>query len=99
MSRAAQPTRQARGRVDGEPHRPTQPERKLMGAVLTTAIDDLLDRRSAPETEARRQIAHAWIAGASALVTFEAVCEALDLDAAAVRDAAAQPRAPAICSS
>jgi hypothetical protein len=94
MIRTAQPTRQPRSRADAERHRPTQPEHKLMGAVLTTAIDDLLDRRSAPEAEARRQLARAWIAGALAVVTFEAVCEALDLDAAAVRDAAARPRAP-----
>jgi hypothetical protein len=72
---------------------PTQPERELMGTVLTTAIDDLLDRRSSPEAEAHRQDARAWIAGAAALMMFEAVCQALDLDPAAVRDAAARPRA------
>ena len=94
MIYTAQPTRPARNRADAEPHRPTKPERKLMGAVLTTAIDDLLDWRSSPEAETHRRTARAWMAGASALVTFEAVCEALDLDAAAVRDAAARPRAP-----
>jgi hypothetical protein len=96
MIYTAQPTRRARNRADAEPHRPTQPERELMGAVLTTAIDDLLDRRSSPEAEAHRQDARAWIAGASALMMFEAVCEALDLDAAAVRDAAARRGAPSV---
>jgi hypothetical protein len=83
--RVAAPTLNRTGR--------TQPERQLVGAVLTPAIDDLLDRRPSPQTKARRQLARAWIAGALAVVTFEAVCQALDLDAAAVRDAAPRPRA------
>jgi hypothetical protein len=96
MIYTAQPTRSARNRADAEPYRPTQPERKLMGAVLTTAIDDLLDRRSSPEAEAHRQTARDWIEGGPALVTFADCCAALDLDAAAVRDAAARPRPPGV---
>jgi hypothetical protein len=68
MIRTAQPTRSARNRTDAESQRPAQRERELMGAVLTTTIDDLLDRRPAPEAEARRQTARAWIPGAAALM-------------------------------
>jgi hypothetical protein len=84
MIRTAQPTRWARNRADAESQRPTQPERELMSAVLTTAIDHLLDRRSSPEAEAHRQTARAWIEGGPALVTFADCCAALDMDAAAV---------------
>jgi len=67
---------------------PAGPERRLLLAVLETALDDLgIGRgRQGPKSRNGSEAAvHAWVRGADAPFSFEFVCDALGLDAVSVR--------------
>lgn len=84
----AQPTR-SRARADAEPPRPVQPERRLLVALLTSAVLDLTATRSDRDCDAAglRELARGWIAGQPAPINFATVCELLAIDTDAARAA------------